>query len=97
MSPVSSSSLQAAWGSGFVTVLPAGAYVWTIRSTDSGYTCVFFLPVVLYRQISSTDLDSIQDGGVSVFWGVDHANSDAQVTITGGTGGEKQRWILESA
>ncbi|KAG8952506.1 hypothetical protein FRC04_004566 [Tulasnella sp. 424] len=36
--PTSSSGLQCAWGSGVVTVLPAGGYVWTIRSSDSGYT-----------------------------------------------------------
>ena len=37
VSPVSASNLQAAWGSGFVTVLPAGNYVWTIRKTNSGF------------------------------------------------------------
>ncbi|KAJ8594648.1 hypothetical protein M405DRAFT_729517 [Rhizopogon salebrosus TDB-379] len=38
VSPTSAPNLQAAWGSGFVTVLPAGGYVWTIRQTDTGYT-----------------------------------------------------------
>ena len=32
--------LQATWGSGFVTVLEGGNYVWTIRKTNSGFTLV---------------------------------------------------------
>ncbi|OAX40927.1 hypothetical protein K503DRAFT_768162 [Rhizopogon vinicolor AM-OR11-026] len=75
VSPQSSQNLQAAWGSGFVTVLPAGNYVWTIRNTDTGYT--------------------IQDGGVTVFWGVANAVDGAEVTIGDGTGNEKQRWFFE--
>ncbi|KAG0707080.1 hypothetical protein DFH29DRAFT_75268 [Suillus ampliporus] len=77
VAPASAQNLQAAWGSGFVTVLPAGGYVWTIRQTNSGYT--------------------IQDGGVTVFWGVADAVNNTNVTIGAGTGGEKQRWILEPA
>ncbi len=38
VSPSSATNLQAAWGSGYVTVLPAGSYVWTIRSSPTGYT-----------------------------------------------------------
>ncbi|KAK0215730.1 hypothetical protein IW262DRAFT_232650 [Armillaria fumosa] len=38
MAPVARPSLQAAWGSGVVTVLPAKGYVWTIRETDTGIT-----------------------------------------------------------
>ncbi|KAK0453037.1 hypothetical protein EV421DRAFT_2030075 [Armillaria borealis] len=38
MAPVARPSLQAAWGSGFMTVLPASSYVWTIRETDTGVT-----------------------------------------------------------
>ncbi|PBK70938.1 hypothetical protein ARMSODRAFT_934509 [Armillaria solidipes] len=38
MAPVARPSLQAAWGSGFMTVLPAHSYVWTIRETDIGVT-----------------------------------------------------------
>ncbi|OJA15415.1 hypothetical protein AZE42_13912, partial [Rhizopogon vesiculosus] len=75
VSPQSAQNLQAAWGSGFVTVLPAGNYVWTIRYTDTGYT--------------------IQDGGVTVFWGVANAVDGAEVTIGAGTGNEKQRWFFE--
>ncbi|KAJ8594647.1 hypothetical protein M405DRAFT_729471, partial [Rhizopogon salebrosus TDB-379] len=75
VAPTSAPNLQAAWGSGFVTVLPAGGYVWTIRQTDTGYT--------------------IQDGGVSVFWGVANAVSGTEVSIGGGTGNEKQRWFFE--
>ncbi|KAG8882828.1 hypothetical protein FRB97_004404 [Tulasnella sp. 331] len=36
--PVSHPNEQAAWGAGFMTVLPAGGYVWNIRSSDGGYT-----------------------------------------------------------
>ncbi|KAG0707081.1 hypothetical protein DFH29DRAFT_75286 [Suillus ampliporus] len=73
--PESAPSLQAAWGSGFVTVLPQHNYVWTIRQTNSGYT--------------------IQDGGVTVYWGLADAVNDAKVTIGAGTGNEKQRWFLQ--
>ncbi|PBK70692.1 hypothetical protein ARMSODRAFT_1033526 [Armillaria solidipes] len=38
MAPVARPNLQAAWGSGFMTVLPANNYVWTIRETDTGIT-----------------------------------------------------------
>ncbi|KAK0482330.1 hypothetical protein IW261DRAFT_1606233 [Armillaria novae-zelandiae] len=38
MTPVARPRLQAAWGSGVVTVLPANNYVWTIRETDTGVT-----------------------------------------------------------
>jgi hypothetical protein len=38
LSPKNRGDLQAAWGSNVVTVLTAGSYVWTIRSSDSGYT-----------------------------------------------------------
>ncbi|OAX33577.1 hypothetical protein K503DRAFT_700206 [Rhizopogon vinicolor AM-OR11-026] len=76
VSPTNAQNLQAAWGSGFVTVLPAGKYVWTIRKTDTGYT--------------------IQDGGVTAFWGVEEAINGAEVTIEVGTGNEKQRWFFES-
>ncbi|KAK0231356.1 hypothetical protein IW262DRAFT_1343771 [Armillaria fumosa] len=38
LAPVARPSLQAAWGSGFMTVLPASGYVWTIRETDTGVT-----------------------------------------------------------
>ncbi|PBK98700.1 hypothetical protein ARMGADRAFT_1161990 [Armillaria gallica] len=38
MAPIARPSLQAAWGSGVVTVLPANSYVWTIRETDTGIT-----------------------------------------------------------
>ncbi|KAK0191495.1 hypothetical protein F5146DRAFT_1224223 [Armillaria mellea] len=38
LAPVARPSLQAAWGSGFMTVLPASGYVWTIRETDTGLT-----------------------------------------------------------
>jgi hypothetical protein len=36
--PTEADNLQAAWGSGFVTVFPAGGYVWTIRETSDGVT-----------------------------------------------------------
>ncbi|KAG9047998.1 hypothetical protein FS837_001010 [Tulasnella sp. UAMH 9824] len=36
--PASNTGLECAWGPGVVTVLTPGAYVWTIRSSDSGYT-----------------------------------------------------------
>ncbi|KAF9795706.1 hypothetical protein IEO21_11077 [Rhodonia placenta] len=77
ISPESNANLQAAWGDQGVTVLPAGAYVWVIRSTDSGYT--------------------IQDGKQTVYWGVADAVDNANVTITAGTGNEKQRWIFHQA
>ncbi|EGN94203.1 hypothetical protein SERLA73DRAFT_144703 [Serpula lacrymans var. lacrymans S7.3] len=38
VTPATNSGLQAGWGSEGVEVLPAGNYVWTIRSSDSGYT-----------------------------------------------------------
>ncbi|KAK0490463.1 hypothetical protein IW261DRAFT_1432186 [Armillaria novae-zelandiae] len=38
LAPVARPSLQTAWGSGFMTVLPASGYVWTIRETDTGVT-----------------------------------------------------------
>jgi len=77
VTPVSATNLQAGWGSGVVTVIPAGGYVWTLRSSDTGYT--------------------IQDGGVTVFWGVANASSGGPVTIGSGTGNEKQRWFFEKA
>jgi CCL2 lectin-like len=41
--PVSAPGLQVAWGRGVAITLPAGAYVWTIRETRTGYTCVLLL------------------------------------------------------
>jgi len=38
VTPINAGNLQAAWGNGFVTVLPAGNFVWTIKSSDTGYT-----------------------------------------------------------
>ncbi|KAK0232213.1 hypothetical protein EDD85DRAFT_911118 [Armillaria nabsnona] len=38
VAPTARPSLQAAWGSGVMTVLPANSYVWTIRETDTGIT-----------------------------------------------------------
>ena len=38
VTPVKAGNLQAAWGNGVVTVLPAHNYVWTIKSGDTGYT-----------------------------------------------------------
>ncbi|KAF9510835.1 hypothetical protein BS47DRAFT_1299653 [Hydnum rufescens UP504] len=73
--PVSAPSLQVAWGRGVAIVLPAGAYVWTIRETRTGYT--------------------IQDGGLTAFWGVAHTVDGAKVTIGGGTGEVTQRWHLK--
>lgn len=79
VTPVNATSLQAAWGSGYVTVLPAHNYVWTIRGQDNGtgYT--------------------IQDGGVTVFWGVAVALNNTNVTIGSATGNDKQKWLLERA
>ncbi|KZP02658.1 hypothetical protein FIBSPDRAFT_969741 [Athelia psychrophila] len=37
ISPASPSGLQAGWGDG-VVVLPAGNYVWSIKSSSDGYT-----------------------------------------------------------
>ncbi|THH31743.1 hypothetical protein EUX98_g2419 [Antrodiella citrinella] len=31
-------NLQCAWGDGFISVLPAGGYVWVIIGNDDGYT-----------------------------------------------------------
>ncbi|KAF5347775.1 hypothetical protein D9756_010313 [Leucocoprinus leucothites] len=39
---------------------------------------------------------TIQDGGVTVYWGLDHAKEGESISIGAGTGGEKQRWVLES-
>lgn len=36
--PLTETSSQACWGPGIVGVLPAGNYVWTVKSSDSGYT-----------------------------------------------------------
>ncbi|KAF9554207.1 hypothetical protein CPC08DRAFT_766895 [Agrocybe pediades] len=36
--PQSNSGLQVAWGNAGATPMTAGLYVWTIRSTPSGYT-----------------------------------------------------------
>ncbi|KIJ95877.1 hypothetical protein K443DRAFT_124679 [Laccaria amethystina LaAM-08-1] len=79
VTPADAPGLQAAWGSGVVTVLPAGGYVWTIRKTDEGYT--------------------IQDGGVTQFWGLDVAHPKSPVTIGAGTAtlNEKQRWLFDKA
>lgn len=96
MSPVNATNLQAAWGSGFVTVLPAGGYVWTIRSSDTGFTCVLRSSPLSHR-CRNASFGSIQDGGVTVFWGTDNATDDATVTIGGGTGNEKQRWIFQKS
>jgi len=38
---------------------------------------------------------SIQDGGVTVFWGVAYADVGSRVSIGAGTGSEKQKWVLE--
>ncbi|KAK0192160.1 hypothetical protein F5146DRAFT_1135915 [Armillaria mellea] len=38
MAPTARPSLQAAWGSGFMTMFPANNYVWTIKETDTGIT-----------------------------------------------------------
>ncbi|KAF8638213.1 hypothetical protein AX16_010559 [Volvariella volvacea WC 439] len=74
ISPITRRHLEACWGPGVASVLPAGLYVWTLRESESGLT--------------------IQDGGVTVFWGVENARNDDSVTIGEGTGAEKQRWIL---
>ncbi|KAG2038680.1 hypothetical protein BDR03DRAFT_954059 [Suillus americanus] len=38
---------------------------------------------------------TIQDGGVTAFWGVADVVDNATVTIGPGTGNENQRWFLE--
>jgi hypothetical protein len=83
--PERATNLQAAWGSDVVIVLPAGNYVWTIRRTSTGYTCVLlrvsqFLNMSISKLIFPTL--SIQDGGVTVFWGVADAINAAQVILT---------------
>jgi hypothetical protein len=95
VTPVTATKLQAAWGSGFVTFLPAGAYVWTIRNSDTGYTYVFVLLLTIVTKFTHAPSNSIQDGGVTVFWGTNHAIPNAQVTIGAGTGHVQQRWILK--
>ncbi|KIO21171.1 hypothetical protein M407DRAFT_10511 [Tulasnella calospora MUT 4182] len=36
--PAANTGLECAWGPGVVTVLTPGQYVWTIRSSEGGYT-----------------------------------------------------------
>jgi len=38
ISPDGDNKLQAAWGDGFISVKPAGNFVWVVRSSDQGFT-----------------------------------------------------------
>ncbi|KAG2090599.1 uncharacterized protein F5147DRAFT_25996 [Suillus discolor] len=62
-----------------------------------GADCATVLPAHNYVwTIRETDSGyTIQDGGVTVFWGVANAVNNATVTIGTGTGDEKQRWFFE--
>jgi hypothetical protein len=78
LSPVSDSTLQAAWGSDGVKLLVGGGstYEWIIRpSHDNGYV--------------------IQDGGKTVYWGIDSGADNAQVTIGAGNDSDQQQWFLQ--
>jgi hypothetical protein len=74
VSPRDAPELQIGMGSGVLKVLPAHAYVWTIRETDG--------------------IATVQDGGVTVFWGLDKAINKEPVAFKAGTGDEKQNWLF---
>ncbi|KAG8997741.1 hypothetical protein FRB94_014036 [Tulasnella sp. JGI-2019a] len=57
--PVSSPTLQTGWGSGVIVVIPAGAYVWTVKNTTNGTTIQDGGQTASWNAANATDGDKL--------------------------------------